>query len=176
MTRRRCAALVAALALCAAPRGLAAPPPPGAPLPGASFPVTAALWAAAAATGDERAAALADAPARAARWTREALAAVLTPLVPAAARERARAGRARLESWRARARTAAAAAATLRAVSAAAGGPRAAADRALDAAALAAAAGVGLALAWRRRAGRGRALLPRHDRDPVGRTRWAATD
>jgi hypothetical protein len=150
MFRRRSAALLAGLALCAAPAGLAAPPPPPGP---PMAPAASALYVAAAATGDELAAALAEAPGRAALGLRRAAAAALTPLVPEAPLARVREELARLDAWRARAQVLAGAATRLRAFSSAAGGPLAAADRALDAAALLAVGAFALQLVLRRRLG-----------------------
>lgn len=153
--------MLAALALCAAPAGLAAPP---APLPHARGagpgPLASSLHAAATATADELSATAAEAPGRAARALREAAAAALAPLAPEAPIARARAGLTRLEAWRSRARTVATTAATLRRLTAAAGGPAAALDRALDAVAAVGLALFALRLARRRRVARSHDPIP----------------
>jgi hypothetical protein len=122
------------LAIATAPAGLAAPPPPPGPAPA---PVAVALQAAAAATGSELSG-------------RIALAFDAWP--PGAPLAGARAWQDRVVAWRDRTVTLVAAAAAIHAFSTALGGPLAATDRVLDAAALLAIGVLALRLARRPRA------------------------
>jgi len=141
--------VLAVLAICAAPAGLATPPAPPGPVP---TPAATALRVAAAATAGELAAGAAELPERARLSLARSASAALASLLPAESLARARAWQDRLVAWQDSARSIAGAAATLHALANAAGGPLAAVDRLLDAAALLALAAIGLHVALRTRA------------------------
>jgi hypothetical protein len=137
----RAGAVLAVLALCAGPERLAAPPPPPLARPA---PAAAALRVAATATASEWTGAAAALPGRARLSLARGSEAALDAWLPEAPLARARAWQDRLQAWHAAARAAQRAARPLALFSRAAGGPLAALDRALDAAALLALAAIGL--------------------------------